>query len=338
MRFSIIVPIYNKQQFLPECIRSIQEQSFSDFECILVDDGSNDGSGQIAKDISLKDERFFYLFKPNGGVVSARKTGIEYAKGEYIVNIDADDFVKSDFLDCINTEIERNSPDTVCFRYTSLKNGKYHKAGTNQVIGCYEGQALTDVLSGYLFDFTERYINSGSILANICMKAVKRELYAECQCEVDNRIISGEDTIFSFFWCFYTKKVSCLDYYGYIYRQHESSMEHTFTMSCFTNLEFVCTEMMRINTERNGDFRKNINAYKFYRIERYLYLLAQSSKGLKEYLQRIKQVESMSPNLFVIELKKSKIKFSNKVRYFLVKNRAWLLLYLLGRTWYKGKL
>lgn len=337
MRFSIIVPIYNKQNFLPKCIESIQKQTFSDFECILVNDGSEDNSGEIAKEITVRDNRFKYVYKNNGGLVSARKTGVQHAKGEYIVNIDADDFVENDFLYNINIEIEHSNADTICFRYTLFENEKYNKIKTNQVIGCFEGVQLINVLSKYLYDFTENHINSGSILFNICMKVIKRELYERCQFEVNNKITSGEDTVFSFWWCFYTQKISCINYEGYYYRQEESSIEHTFNMNCFKNLEFVCDEMKRINSENNGNYQKNIEAYEFYRLERYLYIMAQCSNGMKDYLKKIKYIEKTYFSLFDFDFDISVLKTSNKIRYILVKYRMWRILYLLGKTWYKGK-
>lgn len=338
MRFSIIVPIYNKQDYLLTCIESIQKQTYSDFECILVDDGSWDHSGQIAKEISVKDNRFKYIYKKNGGLVSARKTGIEHAKGEYIINIDADDFVKNDFLERINNEVEKHKPDTICFQYTLFEKEKFNKAESEQVIGCFEGKLLKKVLESYLYDFSKKHINSGSILFNICMKAIKRDLYVKSQLKVDNKITSGEDTVFSFYWCFNTKKICCIDYHGYYYRQADSSIEHTFNMECFNNLEFVYKEMKRINYENSGHYQKNIEAYLFYRLERYLYILAQSSNGMKDYLDKVSIVKKSYPNLWDFNFNISMLKITNKIRYIFVKRKMWKIIYFLGNTKYKGKL
>ena len=82
MLFSIIVPIYNVETFLPQCLASIQKQSFKDFEVILVDDGSTDSCGKICDQFASKDSRFSVIHKPNGGLVSARQSGVQQAKGE----------------------------------------------------------------------------------------------------------------------------------------------------------------------------------------------------------------------------------------------------------------
>lgn len=94
---SIIVPIYCAEDYLNYCIDSILAQSYKNFELILVNDGSTDNSGKICDDYAKKDDRIKVIHKENAGVSSARNTGIENAKGEYILFIDSDDYVDSDY-------------------------------------------------------------------------------------------------------------------------------------------------------------------------------------------------------------------------------------------------
>ena len=337
MQFSIIVPIYNKEFYVRECLESIRSQSFEDFECLMIDDGSTDSSSRICKEFSSDDERFKYYYKENGGLVSARKFGAHRAIGEYVINVDADDFIKNDFLKVINEEIERKSPDTVCFKYTFFRTNKEFKADIGQVIGSFEGKQTSDILKKYLFDNEQERINSGSILFNICTKAVERKLYIKCQEEVDNRITSGEDTVFTFVWCFYTKRISCIDYEGYMYRQEESSIERTFNMKYFSNLELVCNEIMRINDELDGGCQNNIHAYQFYRLERYIYLLAQNSKSYFEFKDKMKQVINDFPRLIDVRFL-NRFRVSNTIRYLIIKNKFWIATYILAKTRYKDKL
>lgn len=95
---SIVVPIYNIEKFLPECIESIINQSYQDWELLLVDDGSPDGSGAICDKYTEKDERIKVIHKKNGGVTAARRSGVEAAKGEWIFFVDGDDKVEKDGL------------------------------------------------------------------------------------------------------------------------------------------------------------------------------------------------------------------------------------------------
>lgn len=95
---SIIVPIYNAEKYLHRCIDSILAQSYTDFELLLIDDGSPDGCGTICDDYAAKDNRVRVFHKENGGVSSARNLGIAQARGEWLTFIDADDYVHPDFL------------------------------------------------------------------------------------------------------------------------------------------------------------------------------------------------------------------------------------------------
>lgn len=95
---SIIIPCYNYGNFLPDAVRSVSGQTYSNWECIIVDDGSTDNSGKIAEELAKEDPRIFYHHKPNGGLSSARNCGIDKAKGEYIGFLDADDLFDKEKL------------------------------------------------------------------------------------------------------------------------------------------------------------------------------------------------------------------------------------------------
>lgn len=94
-KISVIVPVYNVEKYLSRCIDSIISQTFSDFELILVDDGSTDSSGKICDEYGKKDGRVKVIHKRNGGLSSARNCGLENAKGNYICFVDSDDWISS---------------------------------------------------------------------------------------------------------------------------------------------------------------------------------------------------------------------------------------------------
>ena len=98
---SIIVPIYNAEKYLNQCIDSILRQTYTDFELLLIDDGSQDNSKIICKNYLLKDSRVVYKHKTHGGASSARNLGISLAMGKYIVFIDSDDFIECDYLETV---------------------------------------------------------------------------------------------------------------------------------------------------------------------------------------------------------------------------------------------
>lgn len=102
MKFSVIIPVYNAEQTLERCLRSVQIQNFSDFEAIIVDDGSADQSAAIVRKYAETDHRFRYVYQKNQGVSAARNYGISKAVGEFIVFLDSDDQYKQDYLQQFN--------------------------------------------------------------------------------------------------------------------------------------------------------------------------------------------------------------------------------------------
>ena len=97
-KISVIVPVYNVEQYLPRCIDSILAQTFTDFEVLLIDDGSTDESGKICDEYAKKDSRIRVFHKKNGGVSSARNTGLDNAHSEWVAFVDSDDTLDVDFL------------------------------------------------------------------------------------------------------------------------------------------------------------------------------------------------------------------------------------------------
>ena len=101
MKFSIIIPVYNVEKYIEKCLISILEQSYSDYEIIVVDDGSKDKSGVICDEFSQKYNQITVIHIPNGGVSNARNIGISKATGEYYWFIDSDDYIKPNSLEII---------------------------------------------------------------------------------------------------------------------------------------------------------------------------------------------------------------------------------------------
>ena len=92
MKYSVIVPIYKVEKYLPQCIESVLRQTFTDFELILVDDGSPDNCGAVCKKYEASDKRVRVITRENGGLSAARNSGIAAANGEYIIFLDSDDY------------------------------------------------------------------------------------------------------------------------------------------------------------------------------------------------------------------------------------------------------
>ena len=127
MKLSIIIPVYQTQDTIDRCIESILQQSFTDYEIILVDDGSDYECSQLCDKYPQKDRRITTIHKENGGLSDARNTGIKHSKGEYITFIDSDDAIQNDTLQALMDEINKY-PETDVLEYPIMERiGHPHK-------------------------------------------------------------------------------------------------------------------------------------------------------------------------------------------------------------------
>src|SRR5918994_2674717 len=110
-RISVVVPIYNVEPFLDECLRSIAGQTHADLEVVMVDDGSTDGSAAIARRFAERDERFRLISQANAGLGAARNAGVEAASGEHLAFVDSDDVLPADAYERLLTSLERTGSD-----------------------------------------------------------------------------------------------------------------------------------------------------------------------------------------------------------------------------------
>lgn len=118
-KVSVIIPVYNAEKYLRKCLDSVLAQSFADFEVLLINDGSTDGSGKICDDYAQKDARVKVFHKENGGVSSARNLGLDNATGDWIVFVDSDDYVEKNYFEVINNNLSQEI-DVLVFSYWKI--------------------------------------------------------------------------------------------------------------------------------------------------------------------------------------------------------------------------
>lgn len=189
--FSIIVPVYNVQKYLEVCINSVVEQSFRNFELILVDDGSPDLCPEICNRFEHIDIRIKVIHKSNGGLVSARKAGARLASGEYIVCLDGDDWLETNCLSIYKEVIDKYNPDIICgsYIYSANENDK----GKTVVIPYPEGLFEKSKIETTIFPMLIQTAQATYFRPQLWSKCFKRDLYVREQLEVDDRIVLGED-------------------------------------------------------------------------------------------------------------------------------------------------
>lgn len=187
IRFSIIVPVYNAEQYIRKCVDSIQAQTFTEFELILVDDGSPDYCGKICDEYQEKDSRIKVIHQENGGLSAARNAGLEFATGEYVCFVDSDDYIDENMLLDIDNEIKTNESEVVIFGVKNIKkarikekifrNESTEKIKLNLLLGKWENWSCNKCFVRRLFNnkaYPEgRFFEDVFLIPEICQNAEK---------------------------------------------------------------------------------------------------------------------------------------------------------------------
>lgn len=125
MKFSVIVPVYNVAEYLPQCVESLLAQECGDYEIILVDDGSTDDSGKLCDGYAADHPGLIrVIHQENGGLGAARNTGLEGARGEYLLFVDSDDYLTENALSCLSRHVEETNLDLYIFGFSHLRSGR----------------------------------------------------------------------------------------------------------------------------------------------------------------------------------------------------------------------
>ncbi len=217
VRFSIIIPIYNAAQYLRRTLASVSGQSFTDFEAILINDGSTDSSLDICREFAREDKRFKVIDVKNGGVSKARNLGLREARGEYICFLDADDRVLPDWLKAYDINESGESPDLLCQgRIIHAKDGSQVRDAFEQDLFLNDvEQALQKILAKHLLNPPWSKCYKASII-----KANRLHFLENCHLY--------EDLIFSLQFLQHTSTVQLLKYTGYEYHQEYSTLTNRF--------------------------------------------------------------------------------------------------------------
>lgn len=220
---SVLVPVYNIEQFIEKCILSICKQTFADIEIVLINDGSTDKSGEICKRLAKKDNRIRYFFQSNRGLVSARKNGLAKSVGDYVVFVDGDDYIDPDHVEKLYGLIESKKVDFVHTNYSIdevnqlfFKSEYLYKEG----LDCSE---RVGIVKDHIFEWRpERDPFECQIYGSI----FKTKFICECYANVPENQSYGEDLI-----CLLHAVMNCNSclfspYSGYNYTVRSGSLDH----------------------------------------------------------------------------------------------------------------
>ncbi|MGL5980490.1 MAG: glycosyltransferase family 2 protein [Phocaeicola sp.] len=242
-KISVIVPVYKVEQYLPKCIESILSQSFTDFELLLINDGSPDNCGAICDEYAAKDERIRVFHKENGGVSSARNLGLENAKGDWIIFVDSDDWLPINAVETLYLKAVETGTDIVCGDYKTVyseENTHYRERGKYDVASREE---FYDII------FTET-------IYNLWEKMFRKSLFSPALIEIPRTINHGEDFLLFIQLIDRSTKIAKVNQSVYNYFMREDSSTHTFGFNAENEYYFYtyfCKIMGSI------EFKKSIN-------------------------------------------------------------------------------
>lgn len=231
-KVSIIIPIYNVKPYLVQCLESVLQQRYQEWEAILIDDGSSDGSEKICDDFAVKDRRFHVIHQENRGAANAKNAGLEYASGEYIAFLDSDDFVELNWLERVVNEAELSNADIV--EYTFCKVYTDHKEQEKSKDFRHAEYKSEDYLALYLNDWT------CSLFWN---KLFSARLLQGIRFRKERRCI--DDEFFTYKAISEAKKIIRIDDILYYYRQRASS-----AVSSEKNRKQITDDALEILIER----------------------------------------------------------------------------------------
>lgn len=250
---SVIVPIYNVEKYLKECIDSLVNQTFSDYEVILVDDGSTDGGSDIARRCADNYEFIKYFYKENGGQSSARNFGLEKAVGKYVMFVDSDDYIDSDALRVLYEKAEANNLDIVRGKFFNChEDGKtYENCGSLRIV------STNVVMTGQEYLYTS-FLNRAYDVIPV-VNLIKKE-YLE---KHNIRFIEGyyfEDHLYTLQLLFCAERVMQTEYAFYFYRHRANSTTTVIDIKKCFDLLAVMQKMLEyldgFTLDNEGEFKK----------------------------------------------------------------------------------
>ncbi len=249
---SIIIPIYNTQKYLNQCIDSVLNQSFKNFELLLVDDGSTDLSGNICDEYAKLDRRVQVIHKQNGGNTSARRAGIKQAQGEYIGFVDSDDWIESDMYENLLEIALKSGADIVSSGYYRGYETSESLIYDDVATGFYAAADYTEIISILIgaYDGTDRHM-----VPSMCCRIYRKSLIQRVIKGLPDIIQYGEDLYCTISAVLKSKSIYVTHNAFYHYRMHSSSIVHTRDENFFTKINnlFLCIRNEILNYPDHRD-------------------------------------------------------------------------------------
>ena len=244
MKLSIIIPVYNVEQYLQSCVQSVITQTYQDLQVILVNDGSTDSSGVLCDQLAQQDNRIQVVHKSNGGLSDARNAGLEVATGDYVAFLDSDDvYLQNDGLEQLMTLAQVEQPDVLLFQAVDVypKHQSIRKAYDEAWIAAHSGMEVFHQL-----------VRTQSFNMSACFQLVRRNLLEQHQIYFEKGLLS-EDVDWSLRLWRHVSKVRAINLPLYGYQHREGSISTTYTIRNLCSYEHIFAKFVKQYNERVVD-------------------------------------------------------------------------------------
>ena len=260
---SIVLPVYNVEKFLPQCLESVTGQTYKNIEIICVNDGSPDGSENIIRSFMEKDSRIRLINQKNMGLSGARNTGIENASGEYIMFLDSDDWIDPETAETAIDEIKKENAQLVMWSYVrefpqvSLPKNVFEKDRV-----AFEGDAMRNTLHRRMAGLTDEELadpSNADSAVTAWGKLYKTERIKNCRF-VDTKIIGTEDALFSLqAFCNIDKAVFINRHFNHYRKDNDTSLTRKYKPQLFSQWQELYDRMSAVINENNLGFESALN-------------------------------------------------------------------------------
>ena len=319
-QFSIIVPVYKVEKYLHQCVDSILEQTFRDFEVILIDDGSPDNSGVICDEYALKDSRVKVIHQENGGCVKARRAGYHLCSGDYIVHVDSDDYIAPDMLELVAEQIQTHGVDAVLFGFQHFYESVEECCPQRVAAGLYDGEKMNTIRSNLLLG-----ADAGVTIHNSLWSLVMRkEVFEPNLMTVPESLYRGEDlaaVIPALNQCGAVYVLAACPYY---YRVTPGSIMNTHRGDELEQAKLLAEYLLE---KMGASFGAKLDSYVLKESFEYL---SHYRGNWQAYRQKVRDVQDRQLVKYLRRAKcGEKTAFADRVAFFLLRHQLFHILWLI---------
>ena len=337
--FSLILPVYNVEKYVKRCVNSLLRQEYTDYEIILVDDGSTDSSGSICDKLADKNNNIFAYHKENGGLSDARNYGMDRAKGNYILFIDSDDWVDEKLLISLHNHLNKSNVDILKFGFQKMQEGNYKNTFFSYFnIGVYDSRQIEETILPYTIGPKRLFCYEQNACKSVWSHVYSLNFLRENNIRfVSEREILNEDYLFNLHTLLYAKSLEVTHYILYYYDYREGSLSKRYITNEFERKLKLHREY-KLLLERNGLFERYETPYYSECVDGFYACISNEcccwNETSKYAVQNIKKILNCKEcEISLLKCKRSNMNLKGKVIYWLMRLKFAYLMYILYKIY-----